>query len=313
MRVLFIGTGDIGLPSLEWLLSTTKHEVVGVITQPDKPVGRKLVLTPPEVKVRALAAGVPVIQPERLRRAVDDVKAFDADIAVVIAYGQILSKAVLDAPRLGCINVHASLLPKYRGASPIQAAIREGDAETGVTIMFMDEGLDTGDALLMERMVIAPDETGGSLHDRLALAAPAALEKALDLLASGQPPRSPQDNALATHVGKLTREHGHLDWSQSAAQIERTVRAYTPWPGTFTRLPDGSPLKVHATQVVPNAEVCPAAGTVITADPKQGLIVACGQGLIELSEVQPESRKRMSAVDFLRGHGAGLLPGARLE
>lgn len=313
MRILFIGTGDIGLPALDWLLSTAKHQVVGVITQPDKPVGRKLVLTPPEVKVRALAAGVPVFQPERLRRAVDDVKAFDADIAVVIAYGQILSKAVLDAPRLGCINVHASLLPKYRGAAPIQAAIREGDAETGVTIMFMDEGLDTGDILLMDRMAIAADETGGSLHDRLALAAPTALEKALDLLASGQPPRNPQDNALATHVGKLTREHGHLDWSQSAAQIERTVRAYTPWPGTFTRLPDGSPLKIHATRVVPNAEVCPAAGTVIAADPKQGFIVACGQGLIELIEVQAESRKRMSAVDFLRGHATGLPVGGRLD
>jgi len=313
MRVLFIGTGEIGLPSLDWLLSTAKHDVVGVITQPDKPVGRKLVLTPPEVKVRALGAGVPVIQPERLRRAVDEVKAFDADIAVVIAYGQILSKAVLDAPRFGCINVHTSLLPKYRGASPIQAAIREGDAETGVTIMFMDEGLDTGDILLMERMAINADETGGSLHDRLALAAPAALEEALDLLASGQPPRTQQDNALATHVGKLTREHGHLDWSQSAAQIERTVRAYTPWPGTFTRLPDGSPLKVHATQVVPNAEACPAAGTIVTADPKQGFIVACGQGLIELTEVQPESRKRMSAVDFLRGHAAALPVGARLS
>lgn len=312
MRIIFIGTGEIGLPSLHWLLSTAKHQVVGVITQPDKPVGRKLVLTPPEVKVRALAAGVPVIQPERLRRAVDDVKAFNADIAVVIAYGQILSKAVLDAPRLGCINVHTSLLPKYRGAAPIQAAIREGDAETGVTIMFMDEGLDTGDILLMDHMAIDADETGGSLHDRLSLAAPAALEKALDLLAAGNPPRTPQDNAQATHVGKLTREHGHLDWSKSAHEVERTVRAYTPWPGTFTRLPDGSPLKIHGTRLVPNAEVCPTAGTVVAADAK-GFIVACSQGLIELTEVQPESRKRMSAVDFLRGYAASLPVGAQLQ
>ncbi len=299
MRILFIGTGDIGLPSLEWLLSTPKHQVVGVITQPDKPVGRKLVLTPPQVKVRALAAGIPVIQPERLRRVVDEVKAFEADIAVVIAYGQILSKAVLDAPRLGCINVHASLLPKYRGASPIQAAIREGDAETGVTIMHMDEGLDTGDIILMDRMAIAPDETGGSLHDRLAVAAPAALEQALDLLAEGKATRTPQDNALATHVGKLTREHGRVCWSRSAAEIERTVRAYTPWPGTFTTLPDGAPLKVHATRVVENAEACPAGGTVVSASP---FIVSCGEGLLELVEVQPESRKRMSAADFMRGH-----------
>jgi methionyl-tRNA formyltransferase len=308
MRILYIGTGDIGLPSLAWLLATPKHEVVGVITQPDKPVGRKLVLTPPQIKVQAIAAGIPVIQPERLRRALDEVIAFKADIAVVIAYGQILSKAVLEAPRLGCINVHTSLLPKYRGAAPIQAAIREGDGKSGITIMHMDEGLDTGDIILMQTLAIAPDETGGSLHDRLALAAPAALEAALDLLASGNAPRRPQNHALATHVGKLTREHGHLDWSQSAAQIERTVRAYTPWPGTFTRLLDGAPLKVHATRVVPQADACPAPGTIVSTSP---LIVACGEGLIEITELQAEGRKRMSALDFVRGHP--LPAGTRLQ
>ncbi|MDB6118317.1 MAG: Methionyl-tRNA formyltransferase [Verrucomicrobiaceae bacterium] len=302
MRILFLGTGDIGLPSLDWLLSTPKHQVVGVITQPDKPVGRKLVLTPPETKVRALAAGVPVFQPQRLRKSVDEVKAFDADIAVVIAYGQILSKAVLEAPRLGCINVHTSLLPKYRGAAPIQAAIREGDTETGATIMFMDEGLDTGDIILIEHLPIAPDETGGSLHDRLALAAPAALERALDMISAGNVVRTPQDNALATHVGKLTREDGAIDWNRSAVEIERLVRAYTPWPGTFTRLPDGSPLKVHATRVVPQGEACPVGGTIVSGNPRQGLIVACGEGLLEITEVQAEGRKRLPAADFLRGH-----------
>lgn len=298
MRVLFLGTGEIGLPTLDWLLATPKHEVVGVITQPDKPVGRKLVLTPPETKVRALAAGVPVFQPERLRKAVAEVRAFNADIAVVIAYGQILSKEVLNAPRLGCINVHTSLLPKYRGAAPIQAAIREGDAETGVTIMFMDEGLDTGDILLTRRLAIASDETGGSLHDRLALAAPAAMEEALDLISAGNPPRQPQDNALATHVGKLTREHGAIDWQQSAAAIERTIRAYNPWPGTFTRLPEGTPLKVHAARIASGKTAAP--GTVVVASGH--FIVACGEGLLELTEVQAEGRKRMAAADFLRGH-----------
>ena len=310
MRILFLGTGEIGLPSLDWLLSTPKHQVVGVITQPDKPVGRKLVLTPPETKVRALAAGVPVIQPERLRKAVDQVQAFNADIAVVIAYGQILSTAVLEAPRLGCINVHTSLLPKYRGAAPIQAAIRAGDTETGVTIMYVDAGLDTGDILLTERLAIAADETGGSLHDRLAHAAPAALEKALDLLSAGTAPRSPQNNSLASHIGKLTREDGAIHWNQSAAEIERTIRAYTPWPGTFTKLPDGAPLKVHASQIVPHAEACPVGGTVVCSDPKRGLIVACGEGLLELTEVQAEGRKRMAASEFLRGHA--LPEGARL-
>ncbi len=307
MRILFIGTGEIGLPAFDWLLHTPKHQVVGVITQPDKPVGRKLVLTPPEIKVRAQAAGIPVMQPERLRRAVDEVKAFDADIAVVIAYGQILSKDVLEAPKLGCINVHTSLLPKYRGAAPIQAAIREGDAETGVTIMHMDVGLDTGDIILKHTMRIAADETGGSLHDRLALAAPTALEQALDLLASGKADRLPQDESLATHIGKLTREHGHIDWAKSAEEIERLVRAYTPWPGTFVRLPDGATLKVHCARVVESAEACPVGGTILSTQP---LLVACGQGVLELTEVQAEGRKRLPAAEFVRG--SALVVGTRL-
>ncbi len=310
MRIVFIGTGDIGIPSLEWLIATPKHELVGVVCQPDKPVGRKLVLTPPQVKVRALAAGIPVIQPERLRRAVEELKAFNADLAVVIAYGQILSRAVLDTPRHGCINVHTSLLPKYRGAAPIQAAIRAGDAETGITIMHVDEALDAGDIILAERVPITPDETGGSLHDKLALLAPAVLERALDLLAAGTAPRTPQDHSQATHIGKLTREHGHLDWTRSATEIERTVRAYTPWPGTFAKLPDGGTLKVHAAKLIPHGEACPVGGTVIASDPKHGLIVACGEGLLELTEVQGEGSKRMPARDYLRGHPLKL--GSRL-
>jgi len=311
MRVLYIGTGDIGLPSFDWLLSTSKHEVVGLITQPDKPVGRKLVLTPPEVKMRALGAGIPVMQPQRLRNAVDEMKAFDADIGVVIAYGQILSQAVLDTPRLGCINVHTSLLPKYRGAAPIQAAIREGDTETGITIMHVDAALDAGDVILMEKVAIEPNETGGSLHDKLALLAPAALERALDLLATGDAPRTPQDHSRATHIGKLTREHGHVDWSRSAIEIERTVRAYTPWPGSFTNLPDGIALKIHATRLLPNTDACPEGGTVVAADSQRGLLIASGEGLIEVTEVQAPGGKRMNARDFLRGHP--LPVGARLQ
>jgi methionyl-tRNA formyltransferase len=301
MRILFIGTGDIGLPSLEWLLATPKHEVVGVITQPDKPAGRKLVLTPPEVKVRALAAGLTVLQPPKIRHIVDELKAFEADVAVVMAYGQILPKSVLDVPRLACLNIHASLLPKHRGASPIQAAIREGDAETGVTIMFMDEGLDTGDILLMDAMPILPTDTGGILHDKLALAAPASLEKALDLIATGNPPRAPQDNALSTHCGKLKREDGRLDWSRSAVELERLIRAYNPWPGTSCVLPDGKPLKVHRATML-EGDACPTAGTIISADPKSGLIVSCGSGLLKFEEVQAEGGKRLPAADFLRGH-----------
>ena len=313
MRILFIGTGDIGLPSLEWLIYTPKHQVVGVVTQPDKPAGRKLVLTPPLVKVRAEAAGIPVIQPLKIRQAVEELRAFNADVAVVVAYGQILSRAVLDVPKLACLNIHASLLPQYRGASPIQAAIRAGDTETGVTIMHMDEGLDTGDILLMDRVSIDPTDTGGSLHDKLALAAPASLEEALDLIASGPAPRKPQENAFSSHCGKLKREDGRLDWSRSATELELLIRAYNPWPGTFTLLPGEkpAPLKVHRARVIPDAEACPAPGTLVSTDPKTGLIVACGQGLLSLEEVQAEGGKRLPAADFLRGRPveAGLMLG----
>ena len=302
MRILFIGTGDIGLPSLEWLLSTPKHEVVGVVTQPDKPAGRKLVLTPPEVKVRALAAGLTVLQPPKIRHIVDELKAFEADVAVVVAYGQILPRSVLDVPRLACLNIHASLLPRHRGASPIQAAIREGDAETGVTIMFMDEGLDTGDILLMDRMPILRTDTGGVLHDKLAFAAPASLERALDLIASGNPPRTPQDNALSTHCGKLKREDGRLDWTRSAVELERLIRAYNPWPGTSCLLPGDKPLKVHRATALLDAEVCPVAGAIVSADASSGLLISTGLGLLRLNEVQGEGGKRLLASDFLRGH-----------
>jgi len=311
MRILFIGTGDIGLPSLEWLLNTPKHEVVAVVTQPDKPAGRKLVLTPPEVKVRAQAAGLTVLQPPKIRTIVDELKALEADVAIVVAYGQILPRSVLDVPHLACLNIHASLLPKYRGASPIQAAIRSGDTETGVTIMFMDEGLDTGDVLLMDTLPILASDTGGILHDKLAVAAPASLEKALDLIMTGNPPRQPQDPALASHCGKLKRDDGRLDWSRPATELERLISAYNPWPGTSCVLPDGKPLKVHRSTVFEGSEACPLPGTLLSADPKSGLIVHCGQGCLRLDEVQAEGGKRLLAADFLRGHSLEM--GARFD
>jgi methionyl-tRNA formyltransferase len=300
MRVLFIGTGDIGLPSLEWLLNTPKHEVVGVITQPDKPVGRKQVLTPPQIKVRALAAGKQVIQPPKIRHAVDELKAFNADVAIVVAYGQILSRAVLDVPKLGCLNIHASLLPRHRGAAPIQAAIRDGDEETGVTIMFMDEGLDTGDILLMKRLPITADDTGGSVHDKLALQAPAALEEALDLLAASSPPREKQDDSKVTHVRKLTRQDGRIDWNRTAIELDRLIRAFTPWPGTFCLFKD-TQMKIHRASVIAHADVCPLPGTIVGAD-AGGIGVSCGGGLLNLLEIQIGGGKRLPAGDFLRGH-----------
>ena len=190
MRILYIGTGDIGLPALRSLLDDPAHTVCAVICQPDKPVGRKQILTPPATKVLALERGVPVHQPARIRHAGELIASLQPDLAVVMAYGQILPQAILDLPPLGCLNLHASLLPQHRGAAPIQAAILAGDAETGITVMYMDAGLDTGDALLMERLTIRPDETGGTLHDRLAELSPAALGKALALIAAGTAPRT---------------------------------------------------------------------------------------------------------------------------
>jgi methionyl-tRNA formyltransferase len=306
MRLVFLGTGEIGLPVLESLLTSPRHEVLAVVTQPDKPVGRKQVLTAPAVKVRALAAGLPVLQPRKLREpaSMAELAAYPADVFVVVAYGQMLPKAVLDLPRLACLNIHASLLPRHRGASPIQAAIREGDTESGLTIMWMDEGLDTGDILVQDRFNLAPEETGGSLHDRLAQLAPSTLEKALSLLEQGQAPKIPQEHTLSTHCRKLEREHGRLDWSRPATELERLIRAYQPWPGTFCLYPAGEKplqLKVFRAGIVPWEGTPAAPGTTAVAGGR--LVVACGEGALQLHQVQLEGRKPMPVADFLRGQG----------
>lgn len=302
MRIVFIGTGDIGVPTLTALLSAPSHEVVAVVAQPDKPVGRKQVLTPPRTKEVAMAAGIPVLQPPRIRLAVEELAAMAADVFVVIAYGQILPRTVLSLPRLGCLNIHASLLPRHRGAAPIQAAIRDGDAESGVTVMWMDEGLDTGDALLETRLPLRPDHTGGVLHDELAELAPHALLRALELIAAGTAPHLPQDHARATHTGKLERAHGHLQWSRPAVELERLIRAYQPWPGTFAwiPLPDGGAMNLKVHRACLTDGTAPAAGTILEAGSR--LVVSCGEGALELLEVQLEGKKRMIARDFLHGH-----------
>lgn len=310
MRVLFMGTGDISLPVLDWLIETPKHELVAVVTQPDKPVGRKLVLTPPMVKTRALSAGIPVHQPEKLKHHLEELRSYQADIAVVMAYGQILNRETLELPRLGCINIHASLLPRHRGAAPIQAAIRDGDPDSGVTIMHIARELDAGDIILMRSIQLASNETGGSLHDKLAELAPAALEEALDQIASGTATRTPQDHDAATHTGKLMREHGLIDWSRPAVEVDRLVRAFNPWPGTHTQLLDGTMLKIHSVRLIEGADACPAPGTIVEADAKSGLLVATGTGLLEITELQAPNGKRLPAKDYLRGHA--LEVGAKL-
>ncbi|HEY2573767.1 MAG TPA: methionyl-tRNA formyltransferase [Verrucomicrobiaceae bacterium] len=314
MRAVFFGAGDIGLPSLDALIRSPDHEVVAVVTQPDKPAGRGRQWIPSRIKTSALEAGVPVLQPEKMRDVVAQLREFAAEAFVVVAFGKILPRALLDVPSKACLNIHASLLPRHRGASPIQAAIREGDVQTGITIMWMDEGLDTGDVLLMEATDIAPDETGGTLHDRLALIAPACLMRALEGIQAGNAPRTPQDASRATLTKKLERRHGHISWGAGAAEIERLVRAYDPWPGSYCLLPaaEGNaapPLKVHRAELIGVEAGGFEPGTILAA--MDDLRVACGQGVIALREVQAEGRKRMNAADFLRGHP--LAPGAVLS
>src|SRR6478672_9842349 len=220
MRILFIGTGEIGLPTLRMLSNWREHELVGVITQPDKPAGRDQKLTSPSPKqaVQDLGLDLPVLQPDRIKsvESVDAIRALKPDVIVVMAYGQILPRGALETPRVACLNLHASLLPRWRGAAPIQAAIAAGDRETGITVMYMDEGLDTGDILLAEKIEIVPTETGGSLHGRLAEIAPEALRKAISLLSKGDAPRTAQESQLATYAPKLEREHGRIDWAEPA-------------------------------------------------------------------------------------------------
>jgi methionyl-tRNA formyltransferase len=305
MRIVFCGTGEIGAPALKALLDSKKHTVVGVITQPDKPAGRDLKPRMSVIKQIALDQNLPVQQPEKLRSpaALEYLRALAPDLMVVAAYGQILAKSVLETPRLGCLNLHASLLPRHRGASPIHAAILAGDRETGITVMYMDEGLDTGDILLAQKLAIGPDETTGQLHDRLAaLAAPCLLE-ALDLLEAGNAPRIPQDNALATYAAKLKKTDGLLDWHESAEVLATRIRAMSPWPGAYTHL-NRQTLKIHSAKTDPASGL---PGEILPSEPGV-LRVACGSGSLDLLSLQLEGRKRLPAAEFLRGHP--LAPGS---
>ena len=300
MRILFIGTGEIGLPTLRMLSNLREHELIGVVTQPDKPAGRDQKLTPPSPKaaVQDLSLDLPVLQPARIKslESVDAIRALKPDVTVVMAYGQILPRDVLEIPKVACLNLHASLLPRWRGAAPIQAAIAAGDRETGITVMYMDEGLDTGDILLPRKIAIPPNETGGSLHDRLAQIAPETLAEAIVLLDKGKAPRLPQENQLATYAPKLGREHGRIDWSEPAEVIERKIRAFDPWPGAFMEIG-------HRHLKIFNATIVDRKGRPgEISQTENELLVATGDGALSLGEVQLEGRRRMSAAEFLRGH-----------
>jgi len=301
MRIVFIGTGEIGVPTLR-ALQKSEHELGRVVTQPDKPVGREQKITAPPIK-KALIAGGPnagpaqTLQPARIkdREAIDQIRALAPDVIVVMAYGQILPRAVLEIPKIACLNLHASLLPRWRGAAPIQAAIAAGDREAGMTVMYMDEGLDTGDILLQRKIDISPSETGATLHDRLAQIAPEALLESLRLLAAGNAPRIPQDQALATYAPKLNREAGRLNWNESVEAIERKIRAYDPWPGAFTEF-SGRNLKIFAASIV---DLRGKPGKILRKD--RELVVATSDRALSLTDVQLEGKRRMSAAEFLRG------------
>ena len=297
MKIVFMGTPDFAVPSLQALLDAG-HEVCAVYTQPDKPQGRKQVLTAPPVKELALRHGIPVCQPATLKNEEEQEKlrALAPEVIIVVAYGKLLPKAVLDIPPRGCINVHGSLLPRWRGAAPIQWSFIAGDEKTGVTTMQMAEGLDTGDMLLTYETEIGARETAGELFDRLAQAGAELLLETLEKLDSITP--QPQDDRQSCYAHMLDKQMAVIDWAKSAHEIDCLIRGLSPWPVALTTLA-GARLKIYAAESVSG---CGKPGEVLVSDPKKGLVVACGEGALALHEVQLVGGKRMKSADFLRGH-----------
>lgn len=301
MRIVFMGTPDFAVPTLE-ALAAAGHEVIAAITQPDKPKGRgKAVLMPP-VKEKALSLGIPVYQPVKIRKDeefIGQLKAMEPDAIVVVAFGQILPKEVLDIPKLGCVNVHASLLPRYRGAAPVQWVVIDGEKETGITTMMMDEGLDTGD--MLERVVIPidPKETGGSLHDKLSQAGGKLIISTLQKLENQTIIRTPQTDENTCYAQMLRKSLGDIDWTADAAAIERLIRGLNPWPSAYTMW-NGKTLKLWAADVSDEEyEGTPGEVVLVT---KNSILVKTGKGTLSLAELQLEGKKRMDAAAFLRGY-----------
>ncbi|WP_434638453.1 methionyl-tRNA formyltransferase [Klebsiella sp. I138] len=311
LRIIFAGTPDFAARHLDALLSS-EHQVVGVFTQPDRPAGRGKKLMPGPVKVLAEAHNLPVFQPVSLRPQENQqlVSSLNADVMVVVAYGLILPKAVLDMPRLGCINVHGSLLPRWRGAAPIQRSLWAGDAETGVTIMQMDVGLDTGDMLYKLSCPITAQDTSASLYDKLAELGPQGLLETLTQIANDATHPEVQDEALVTYAEKLSKEEARIDWSLSAVQLERCIRAFNPWPMSWLEI-DEQPVKVWQASVF--AETSSAEPGTIIAAGKQGIQVATGNGILNLESLQPAGKKAMSAQDLLNSRREWFIPGNRLS
>jgi methionyl-tRNA formyltransferase len=312
-RILFFGTPEIAVPSLD--ACAALGDVALVVTQPDRPAGRGMTLAPPPVKVRAEALGLPVEQPTKVRTPdfAARLAALGADVGVVIAYGRILPRAVLDAPRLGCVNLHASILPRWRGASPIQRAIAAGDAETGVCLMKMDEGMDTGPVLACVRTPIDPDETSGALATRLGAIAAALLTRELGRYLAGALEARAQPDAGITTAPPIAKDDGRIDWSLRARAVHDHVRAMSPWPGAFTTSAGGR-VRVHRTSVVAESDRAGEPGTLVRAA-RDGARVACGEGTIAIEELQLDGKRRMTAAEALPGlrWRVGLVLGEGME
>ncbi|MBG9788213.1 methionyl-tRNA formyltransferase [Brevibacillus laterosporus] len=311
-RILFMGTPDFSTQSLQALI-TNGYQVVGVVTQPDRPVGRKRVLTPPPVKELALRYGLPVYQPEKIRESEAVQNVLDAtrpDLIVTAAYGQILPTSLLEAPKHGCINIHASLLPKYRGGAPIHASIINGEKETGVTIMYMVQALDAGDMISKVIVPIEECDTAASMFEKLATAGADLLIDTLPKLLNGEITPEPQNHEEATFAPNIKRESERLDWNKSAQEIYNQVRGMNSWPVAFTTFEE-KVWKIWWAEVVELAGQLATPGTIIDRT-EDGLIIACGAGSIILKEIQPEGKKRMSVYDFLRGAGASIALGSKV-
>jgi methionyl-tRNA formyltransferase len=311
VRLVFAGTPDFAATALEALIAT-HHTIVGVYSQPDRPAGRGRKLQPSPVKQVALDNSIPVFQPESLKapEARQELADLHPDVMIVAAYGLILPKDVLAIPSHGCLNIHASLLPRWRGAAPIQRAIAAGDEETGITIMQMDEGLDTGAMLLKSLTTIEENDTGGSLHDRLAEMGGKAIVKALELLEKGELSGETQNDDLACYARKLNKDEGHIDWTRTAIDIERLIRAFNPWPGTFTDLGEQR-IRIHQARALNDTANKPA-GTVLRRE-RDGIDIACGNGTLRITRLQLPGSRAQSVNDLINGGKELLMPGQELR
>ncbi|MBU2918430.1 methionyl-tRNA formyltransferase [Psychrosphaera sp. F3M07] len=309
LNIIFAGTPEFAAKHLEHLIANN-YNIIACYTQPDRPAGRGKKLQPSAVKQIALEHNIPVCQPQSLKtdEALDELSAWNADLMIVVAYGLLLPKAALDAPKHGCINVHGSLLPKWRGAAPIQRSVLTGDAETGVTIMQMDVGLDTGDMLLVEKCDITDQDTSGSIYEKLQLIGPNALTKTVDQIAAGTTTPVKQNDALATYAHKLTKQEALIDWTLPANEVERAIRGYQPWPVAYTNL-SGNTVKVLQAEIVTFSDK--PAGEIISAD-KTGITVATAKGAINITQLQPQGKKPMSVTDFINGRADWVKPGTNL-